>query len=280
MEDHTLTLGFSPCPNDTFIFDALVHGKIDTEGLRFEPVLEDVEALNQRALRRELDVTKLSFNAFGHVTAAYRLLNAGSALGRGVGPLLVRAGGKGDVPEGFVPATVAIPGHYTTANYLLDLLYPTLLDKTEVLFSEIEDAVLAGTYEAGLLIHENRFTYAERGLQKIADLGEVWEERTQLPIPLGGIAVSRSLPPDVQARMDRVMRRSVQFALDHPAESQAYVRRYAQAMDPAVMRAHIELYVNDFTVDLGEEGRAAVRHFLNDGRVKGVIPPGLDDYIL
>ncbi|NJB85445.1 1,4-dihydroxy-6-naphthoate synthase [Lewinella marina] len=280
MEEITLSLGFSPCPNDTFIFDALIHGKIDTEGLRFEPVLEDVEALNQRALRRELEVTKLSFNAFGHLTATYRLLNAGSALGRGVGPLLVRKKGEAAPGPDYVPSTVAIPGHYTTANYLLDLVYPTLLDKTEMVFSDIEDAVLSGRCEAGLLIHENRFTYADRGLEKIADLGEVWEQRTGLPIPLGGIAVSRALPVDVQQRIDRVLRRSVQFALDYPRESSAYVKQHAQAMDPAVMQAHIELYVNQYTVDLGEEGRAAVRHFLNDGRVKGVIPPGLDDYIL
>ncbi len=278
MEKRPLTLGYSPCPNDTFIFDALVHGRIDTEGLTFEPLLADVEDLNQRAFRRELDITKLSYHAFGHLTATYQLLRSGSALGRGVGPLLVRRAGTG--AEQPLPRTVAIPGRFTTANYLLGLAYPLITEKEEVRFSDIEEAVLRGKYDAGLLIHENRFTYAQRGLEKIADLGTYWERETGLPIPLGGIAASRSLPLEVRQRMDRVLRRSVQYAFDHPQDSAAYVRQHAQAMDEEVMRQHIDLYVNDYTLDLGVEGRKAVRHFIADGRAKGVIPPGGEDYML
>ncbi len=274
---HHLSLGFSPCPNDTFIFDALVHGRVDTEGLTFEVTLADVEELNRLAFRGKLDVSKLSYHAAGFLTEAYAILHAGSALGRGVGPLLVKKiiGNSGGVISKF--GTVAIPGKYTTANYLLGLAHPSLTDKTEVLFSEIEGAVLDGRYDTGLLIHENRFTYAERGLEKIADLGEYWESTTGYPIPLGGIAVRRTLPKEVQQRVNRVLARSVAHAFDHPTASQAYVEAHAQEMNPDVLRQHIDLYVNDYTRDLGEEGRAAVLHFLRDGRAKGIIPAGRDD---
>ena len=276
---HHLTLGFSPCPNDTFIFDALVHGRVDTEGLTFEVTLADVEALNQRAFAEELDVTKLSYHAFGYLTDRYALLRAGSALGRGVGPLLVNAKKEnfGGVNES---TSVAVPGQYTTANYLLGLAYPQLRYRRQMLFSDIEAAVLNGKVDTGLLIHENRFTYAERGLQKIADLGEYWESTTGYPIPLGGIAVRRALDREVQQRVRRVLARSVAYAHDHPDASREYVRRHAQEMDERVMRQHIELYVNTFTRDLGEEGEAAVRHFIEDGRAKGLIPPGRADYIV
>ena len=271
-----LTLGFSPCPNDTFIFDALINGRIDTEGLTFDVTLADVEELNRKALRGELDITKLSFSAFGDLTVRYKLLNAGSALGRGVGPLLVRK----QQAEETAPRHVAIPGHYTTANYLLGLAYPELEQRTEVLFSDIEDAVLAGDYDAGLLIHENRFTYEQRGLEKIRDLGEYWEEATGLPIPLGGIAIKRSISDDQQRQIDRLLRRSVEYARANPIASRDFVREHAQAMDPAVMQQHIDLYVNDYTLDLGAEGRAAVRHFITDGRAKGLLEPGGEDYIV
>ena len=273
------TLGFSPCPNDTFIFDALVNGRIDTEGLTFEPTLADVEELNRKALRGELDVTKVSYSAFGSLTARYKLLNAGSALGRGVGPLLVRAQPDGENQASAI-ATVAIPGHYTTANYLLGLAFPDLSERTEVLFSDIEDCVLDGTFDAGLLIHENRFTYRERGLELIRDLGDYWEETTGYPIPLGGIAIKRTVAEDQQQQIDRILRRSVEYARAHPQASMDYVKVHAQAMDEEVMRQHIDLYVNEFTVDLGEDGRAAIRHFITDGRAKGLLEPGGEDYIV
>lgn len=288
----TITLGFSPCPNDTFIFDALVHGRIDTEGLKFDVRLGDVEELNRLAFAGELDATKLSYHAFGYLTETYALLNAGSALGRGVGPLLVTAdeqlaadfsartqvqgkveGAISNEPLGHqIP--IAIPGKYTTANYLLGLAQPQLKDKTEVLFSDIEARVLSGEFKAGLLIHENRFTYHERGLHKLMDLGEFWESSTGYAIPLGGIVVKRSLPTEVQKTFDRVLARSVQYAFDNPDASAEYVAAHAQEMDPEVRRKHIDLYVNDYSLDLGIEGRAAVNGFLAQGRERGVIPAG------
>ena len=274
-----LTLGFSPCPNDTFIFDALVHGKIDTEGLSFQVTLADVEELNRLAFAGELDVTKLSYHAFGHLTDNYVLLNAGSALGNGVGPLLVRKSNtkitKNENIGGVKNTTsIAIPGKYTTANYLLGLAYPFATNKTELRFSEIENAVLSGRFDAGLLIHENRFTYHERGLEKIADLGEYWEKATGFPIPLGGIVIRRAVDADIQKTFDRVLARSVRYAFDHPDASHAYVTANAQEMNPAVMRQHIDLYVNDYTENLGKTGRAAVEYFIRDGREKEIIPRG------
>lgn len=275
----SLTIGYSPCPNDTFIFDALVNGRIDTEGLTFHPTLADVEELNTRAFREELTITKLSYHAFGHLAQQYRLLRSGSALGRGVGPLLVFS--KKENFEGVnCDTTVAIPGRYTTANYLLGLAYPAIRHKAELRFDLIEDAVLDGTFDTGLLIHENRFTYAERGLQKLADLGEYWERATGHPIPLGGIAVSRKLPVETQRKINRLIHQSIRYAFDHPRASEEYVARHAQSMDPRVRRKHIDLYVNEYTLDLGAEGEAAVRHFIKRGRKSGVLPAGTDDYIV
>lgn len=275
-----LTLGFSPCPNDTFIFDALVHHRIDTEGLRFDVRLGDVEELNRLAFTGALDITKLSYHALGYLTETYALLDAGSALGRGVGPLLVTADAElaavfGDDPAALAAAApVAIPGRYTTANYLLGLACPHLTNKQEVLFSDIEARVLSAEFRAGLLIHENRFTYHERGLYKLADLGEYWESTTGFAIPLGGIAIRRSLPQEVRDTFERVLARSVAYAFAHPEASRDYVATHAQEMDPEVRRKHIDLYVNDFSRTLGVAGRAAVRGFLEQGRQRGVIPPG------
>ncbi len=261
-----LSLGFSPCPNDTFIFDALVHEKIDCEGLEFEVHLEDVAALNQWAFAKKLDITKLSYHAFGYVADEYILLNSGSALGQNCGPLLIST--KELQLQDVIQATIAIPGRYTTANFLLSLAYPNASQKVEMLFSEIEDALLTGKVDAGLIIHENRFTYAEKGLVKIRDLGEFWETTTRHHIPLGGIAIKRSLSPDVQQKVDRVLRRSVQFALDHPGQAMPYVGQYAQEMAPEVMRQHIHLYVNEFTVDLGPVGRQAIEKLYEMARQK------------
>jgi len=251
-----LSLGFSPCPNDTFIFDALVHQKVDTEGLEFELYLEDVEALNQRAFAGELDMTKLSYHAYAYLIDQYVLLNAGSALGQNCGPLLIAK--KELTQSEIVEGRIAIPGKYTTANFLLSLAYPNATNKQEKLFSEIESAVLDETVESGLIIHENRFTYESKGLIKQIDLGEFWETTTQLPIPLGGIVVNRRLPVDIQLKVDRVLTRSVTFALEQPEQTMEYVSNYAQEMDPDVMMKHIKLYVNHFTQALGAEGKAAV----------------------
>lgn len=265
-----LTLGFSPCPNDTFIFDAMIHGKVDTEGLEFEIIMEDVEALNRRAFAGDIDVTKLSYHAFAHLTDRYTLLDAGSALGNNCGPLLVARQPLSD--EKINAGPIAIPGKMTTANFLLSLAYPSAQNKVETLFSDIEDAVLRGDAVAGLIIHENRFTYQQKGLVKLIDLGEYWETTTGLPIPLGGIVVRRDLPVDVQQKVNRVMRRSVEYAFDHPAEVMPFVRAHAQAMEDVVMRAHIDLYVTKFTADLGSEGRKAVEAMFDMAREKNIIP--------
>ncbi len=265
-----LSLGFSPCPNDTFIFDALVHQKIDTEGLDFEVQLADVEALNQGAFAKKLHITKLSFHAFAHLLNDYLLLDGGSALGNGVGPLLIAK--QELTQEELKTARIAIPGKYTTANFLLSLAYPAATNRREMLFSDIEKAVLNDEADAGLIIHENRFTYAERGLVKLRDLGEYWEETFRLPIPLGGIVIRADIDAEVQQKVNRVLQRSVQFALENPEQTMDYVRPHAQEMDEAVMRQHINLYVNDFTVDLGEVGKAAVQKMFEVARQKKVIP--------
>ncbi|MCB0595331.1 MAG: 1,4-dihydroxy-6-naphthoate synthase [Lewinellaceae bacterium] len=265
-----LTLGFSPCPNDTFIFDAMIHGKVDTEGLEFQPFIADVEELNQKAFAKALDVTKVSYHAFAFLLKDYALLDAGSALGNNVGPLLIAKAPMED--SAIKQARIAMPGKYTTANFLLSLAYPQARNKTEMLFSDIEDAVLAGKMDAGLIIHENRFTYQEKGLVKLKDLGEFWESATQMPIPLGGIVASRGLPAGVQRAVNRVMARSVAFAMDHPEEPKAFVRQHAQEMEEEVMYRHIGLYVNAYTRSLGIRGKEAVQRLFDIAMAKGVIP--------
>lgn len=265
-----LTLGFSPCPNDTFIFDALVHKKVDTEGLEFDILLADVEELNQGAFAERLDMTKLSYHAYAYVAEQYALLDSGSALGNGCGPLLIA---REPVPTADIPSLrIAIPGKYTTANFLLGLAFPDAKDKTPFLFSEIEDAVLGKKTDAGLIIHENRFTYASKGLVKLIDLGEYWEGTTGMPIPLGGIAIRRTLPTEIRQAAGRVLRRSVEFALDNPRQTLDYVRCHAQEMDEDVMFQHIHLYVNEYTRELGTRGREAVQLLFDRAREKGVIP--------
>ncbi|MBK6997767.1 MAG: 1,4-dihydroxy-6-naphthoate synthase [Lewinellaceae bacterium] len=278
LQTNSITIGFSPCPNDTFIFDALLHGRVDTEGLSFEPVMEDVEALNRRAFAGDLAVTKLSYHAFAHLTEQYALLDAGSALGNNCGPLLIARQPMSETEIN--AARIAIPGKMTTANFLLSLAYPKAQNKYEVIFSGIENAVLSGEAEAGLIIHENRFTYAQKGLVKILDLGEYWETTTGLPIPLGGIVVRRDLPIEIQQKVNRVLRRSVEYAFAYPAEVMPFVRQHAQEMDEAVMRAHIDLYVTKHTVDLGEDGRAAVRQMFQIAREKGILPAYRDDFFV
>ena len=265
-----LTLGYSPCPNDTFIFDALVHNKIDTEGLEFEVVLQDVEALNQRAFQHDLDVTKLSYHAYGYLVDDYALLDAGSALGYNCGPLLISKNKFSN--DELTEKSIAIPGKFTTANFLLSIAFPTANARKEVLFSEIEQLVLTNQMDAGLIIHENRFTYHERGLNKIMDLGEFWQEKTKLPIPLGGIVASRKLDPETIHTINRVLKRSVEYAFENPKSSEQYVRQHAQEMSYEVMQKHIDLYVNDFSIDLGKEGRRAITYLFEMALKQGIIP--------
>ncbi len=268
-----LTLGSSPCPNDCFVFDALVNRRIDLEGLEFDIHMADVEALNKAAFSGEADVTKLSYHAYAYCADGYVLLDAGSALGRNCGPLLIS---KRDIsPEEVAGGSmsIAIPGKYTTANFLLGLAFPNARKKTELVFSDIESALLNGHYDAGVIIHENRFTYQAKGLRKILDLGEFWERETGAPIPLGGIVIKRSLPDDVKHRVNRLLRHSVEYAFAHREASLPFVRQHAQEMSEAVMYQHIDLYVNAYSVDLGAEGRRAVETLFARAAATGVIPP-------
>lgn len=251
-----LSLGFSPCPNDTFIFDALVNGKIDTEGLQFGTRLEDVETLNQLAFQGKLAVTKLSFAAGLRVADTYRLLNSGSALGRGCGPLLIAR--EPLSPEQISSLKIAIPGENTTANLLFSIAYPDAKNREIMVFSEIEQAVLSGKADAGVIIHENRFTYQQKGLVKITDLGAFWEEKTGHPIPLGGIFIRKDIPEETARKVDELIARSLQYAFTHYPSLPPYVKEHAQEMDEQVMRQHIELYVNDFSLNLGEKGHNAI----------------------
>ncbi|WP_316735501.1 1,4-dihydroxy-6-naphthoate synthase [Pedobacter aquatilis] len=265
-----LTLGFSPCPNDTFIFDALIHNKIDTEGLTFEVFFDDVETLNKKALNGELDITKLSFHAFAYVANQYALLGAGSALGFGVGPLLISKKPFGhDLPADLI---VGIPGKYTTANFLLGIAYPQLQNKKVMVFSEIESALLNEEIDLGLIIHENRFTYQDKGLNKIVDLGDYWEKLTGCAIPLGGIVINRKLDKEVQLKVNRLIRKSVEYAFANPKSGIEFIREHAQEMDEAVMYKHIELYVNKYSIDLGDEGKKAVDTLFSLAEEKNLIP--------
>jgi 1,4-dihydroxy-6-naphthoate synthase len=288
-----LSLGFSPCPNDTFIFDAMIHHKIDTEGLSFDVVYDDVETLNQKAFRTELDITKLSYHAYAYMTENYVLLHAGSALGFGVGPLLIcnnedyistysLAGLKSQNSD-FRPLTsdlrpqtsnprIGIPGKYTTANFLLSMAFPEAKNKIELKFSEIESALLNHQIDMGVIIHENRFTYQEKGLKKIIDLGEFWEDLTKGPIPLGGIMIKRDLPEEIKQKVNRIIRRSVEYAFDHPESGMDFICSLSQEMSTEVIKKHIDLYVNKFSIDLGETGRKAVQTFFEEAHKVGIIP--------
>lgn len=265
-----LTLGFSPCPNDTFMFYPLVHGLVDTGGISYRERLEDVETLNLLAIAGELDVSKVSYHALGHIRDDYALLRAGSALGRGCGPLLVAA--DRIEPADLRGRTIAVPGHYTTAKLLLRLFDPALDTFIVMPFNEIMDAVLSGSVDAGLIIHESRFTYRERGLHKLLDLGEWWEGETGLPIPLGGIVARRSLGAETIAAVERALKAGVGYARSHPDAAARYIGEHAQEMSPEVCAAHIGLYVNDFSADLGEEGIRAITCLLQRAEDAGLIP--------
>jgi 1,4-dihydroxy-6-naphthoate synthase len=265
-----LTIGFSTCPNDTFMFDALVNHKIDTKGLTFNVILADIEELNRLAFKREIDVCKLSYHAYSYVANDYAILNAGSALGRKNGPLLIARKDK-NVTD-YLKLKVAIPGEYTTAHLLLKYLYPEIKHKEVNLFSDIENAVIEGIVDAGVIIHENRFTYQQKGLVKLADLGEEWEEQTGLPIPLGCIGINRKLPKEIQKILDNALLESVQYAYKHPDSSNDFVKKHAQELEADVIRKHIELYVNQFSVALGDEGKQNIRSFFRKMVEKDLVP--------
>jgi 1,4-dihydroxy-6-naphthoate synthase len=265
-----LTLGFSPCPNDTFIFDAMVHGRIDTEGLEFDYFLADVEELNRRAFEGKVHITKMSYHAYAYAANNYLILDSGSALGRKNGPLLISK--KIIDPSQIDHSRIAIPGRYTTANLLFSIAWPNALDKREYLFSDIENALLNDEVDAGLIIHETRFTYFKRGLSKIADMGEFWEKLTGLPIPLGTIVINRSVPEDIALKVNRILKRSLDFAYRDSIASYDFVAGNAKEMDSDVMNNHIKLFVNEFTVELGKTGRQAIEKLFSIAHSKGVIP--------
>ncbi|MBU4320518.1 MAG: 1,4-dihydroxy-6-naphthoate synthase [Nitrospinae bacterium] len=267
----TLSLGYSPCPNDTFIFYALVHGKIDAGGLSFKEILLDVETLNQMALKGKLDITKVSYNAFGNLRDEYCLLRSGGALGRGCGPLVVAS--KECEMEDLKGKTIAIPGELTTAYLLLQLYEPDFRSNVKVMpFHEIMGAVKEGKVDAGLIIHEGRFTYPSYGLKKIIDLGEWWEKETGLPIPLGCIIAKRSLGNDIISKAERLIRESVLYAISRPEMlGVKYIKEHSQELDDSVIAEHINLYVNDYSIDIGDDGIRAVRKLLDMAEERGII---------
>jgi len=269
----TLSLGYSPCPNDTFIFYPLVHGKIDTGELRFKEVLLDVETLNKTALRSEFDITKISYHAFGYLREDYCLLRSGSALGRSCGPLLVS---KEDYSlKDLNGKRIAIPGRLTTANLLLQLFtFDSKIpfsSSVEMPFHKIMDAVANGDVDAGLIIHEGRFTYPLYGLKKIVDLGEWWENKTGFPLPLGGILAKRDLGEDLIKRVDSFIRNSIEYSLNHKEEPKVYIKQHSQELKERVIEQHINLYVNDFSLDIGKEGLSAVQELFRRAETRGII---------
>jgi 1,4-dihydroxy-6-naphthoate synthase len=264
-----LSLGFSPCPNDTFIFDALVHGRVSSPGLSFSERLEDVETLNTLALSSVLDVSKVSYHLMGRILKDYLLLRSGGALGRGCGPLLVAR--EGLDPGRLGGRKIALPGRYTTAALLLRLFDPSLADFVYLPFDKIMPAVADGSVAAGVIIHESRFTFAGYGLTKVVDLGEWWEKETGNPIPLGGIAARRDLGRETLLALERGIAQSVACAFADPAQARPYIRAHSQEMSDEVCDAHISLYVNDFSRGLGAEGEAAVRLLLARAAAAGII---------
>ena len=262
------SFAFSPCPNDTFMFEAIVNKRIDLRGYKFDIHLDDVSQLNQSATNGQFDISKISYNAYSLVSDQYQLLKSGSALGHNCGPLLIA---KSKIArEDLKNCSVAIPGANTTANLLLSLAFPELDNKKEYIFSEVEDALVQGDVDLGLIIHENRFTYEERGLVKIQDLGEYWESSTKCPIPLGGIAVKRSLPQDVKEDIEAILRDSIQFAFSNKELVQAYVSSHAQEMNEKVMQSHIDLYVNQQSIILDAPAKQGIERLIKE--IKDLYP--------
>ncbi|MCA6473135.1 MAG: 1,4-dihydroxy-6-naphthoate synthase [Chitinophagaceae bacterium] len=277
-----LSIGFSPCPNDTFIFDALVNGKIDTGGIEFEPVLEDVQTLNQWAIQGRLDVTKISYGVLPNILSHYAMLNSGGAMGRGVGPLLITTADNSQLSiEQLSQLPVAIPGENTTAHLLLSHALPAFQQKKFMLFHEIEDALIAGEVASGVIIHENRFTYADKGLVLLNDLGKFWEESLNSPIPLGGIAMKRTFPLDIQRQVDQLIQSSLRQAEEALPELSSYVQLHAHEMDPSVQRMHIALYVNEFSRNAGAEGKHAVSVLMDAyQRLRGITPDAVPNIFI
>jgi 1,4-dihydroxy-6-naphthoate synthase len=270
MTDKLLSLAYSTCPNDTFIFHALAKRLVDMRGLAFKIDLADVEALNRVAANGMYAVSKLSFAAIGHLQGRYRILESGAALGRGCGPLIVAK--PGFDPQRLADARIAVPGHWTTANLLLGLYIGRKMPVEAMPFDLIMPAVTRGEFDAGVIIHEGRFTYPDYGLVCLEDLGQWWEEETGHPIPLGAIAVREDIAPQVAGRINAVIRDSIEYAYANPGAADDYIRQHAQEMEPEVIRQHIELYVNPFSIQLGKKGKQAVEALYSRAAVQGIIP--------
>ena len=266
---NVLSLGFSPCPNDTFIFDAMVNGKIDTQGLSFKYFMDDVENLNKKALEGIADITKISYFAYSKVNAEYQFLNSGSALGFGCGPLLISK--PGTKISDLSKCVIGIPGNNTTANFLFSIAFPEIHNKKEMLFSEIENAIINGNIDAGLIIHESRFTFEKKGLVKLIDFGDYWDKLTGLPIPLGGIVIKRSIDDNIKKKVDTIIEKSIQYALNNTDYIDVFIKYNAKEMDEEVIKKHIGLYVNQFSLNLGEIGRKAVNTLYEQAYEKKII---------
>jgi 1,4-dihydroxy-6-naphthoate synthase len=266
----TLSLGYSPCPNDTFIFYALVHKRIPFEGFSLREQLEDVETLNRMAFEGRLDITKISFHAYAYLRDQYTLLRSGGALGKGCGPLLVARQGHTSID--LTNQRIAIPGEFTTAFLLLRLYDPRVQNIIVLPFHQILHAVQHGMAEVGLIIHESRFTYQHFGLRKVLDLGDWWEQVSGYPIPLGGIIMKRSFDKELVKLMEEKIRQSIRYAQMHPEEPRAYIREHAQEIEDSVIRLHIDLYVNEYSLDIGSEGEKSIRFLFSKAEQKGIIP--------
>ncbi len=263
-----LSIGFSSCPNDTYIFDALINKRIDTCGIDFDVHIADVEELNARALNAELDVTKLSYHAFAHANGAYKILDSGSALGFANGPLFIKNQNKEITKD----SKIVLPGKNTTAHLLFSIAYPNYANKEFMIFSDIENAIKTEQADAGVIIHENRFTYAERGFEKICDLGEFWEQESNCPIPLGAIAIKSNLNEKVQHLVNKLIRESIEYANQNPQDSKFYIKKYAQELSEDVIAKHINLFVNEYSVNLGDWGKNAICTLFEKASKVGIIP--------
>lgn len=270
-----LKLAFSTCPNDTYIFDAIVNKRIDTEGLDFEIFMADVEDLNINAFQNTYHITKLSYHAYAYLQDNYQILNSGSALGSGNGPLFISKKNINNLD--FNTIKVAIPGKYTTANFLFSIAYPDIKNKIPMLFSDIEQAISESNVDAGVIIHENRFTYSERGFVKICDLGEFWEQLTSMPIPLGGIAINRNLSEEIKLKFSRILKKSIQYAFDNKELSKQFIKQHAQELDDDIIEKHIKLFVNEYSLNLGDAGRKAINTMLEQAYKTGLIDNIRDD---
>lgn len=264
-----LTFGFSPCPNDTFMFHGIASGIMQLENCDFSIQLHDVETLNQMAMKSHLDITKISFYAWLNVKNNYQLLNSGSALGHGCGPVLIS---KQNVKHDEIPRLrIVLPGKWTTAHLLFRLWAPEAVNKIFVDYGQIFDCLMSDVADLGVIIHESRFTFEKAGFKTVVDLGAWWENETKMPIPLGCIVVKNTVPDEIKKRLDVLIKNSIKYAMTNPNKSLPYIKKHAQETGDAILQKHIKTFVNDFSLDLGDKGNAAVKKLEDMARLAGVI---------